>query len=368
MNIGIVTWIGTGNFGTSLQSYALHKFLEQQGYNVYLIKEFCNNDFSIRKQLKKHLTDIRTLTGRHLKSFLFKTNAGRICSFNKANYHIRIIRNEKEKNALVEDTDVFVTGSDQIWNCYHNFSPFMFLDFVDCKKRIAYASSIGTNDFPEFCVQAVYKLLNKFKYIGVREKSAADFLNKFLDREDVTQVLDPTFLLDSEDWQLFGANANIDFTIPDDYILCYFIGCNPDIEEQINKLREKTGIHNVILIPSLENNTLRFNDCMVYRQAGPYEFVHLLSNAAIICTDSFHACALSVNLSKKFVVFKRFHDNDPQSQNNRIYDLLDTFHLKADFSGISVINITSEVMSLLLNLRTKSANFLIQSIEEKSCV
>lgn len=364
MNIGIVTWMGTGNFGTSLQSYALHKFLEQRGYSVYIIKEFGDDDFSILNKLKKNVRNIRQQMKTYINATLSKTNADRIHLFNKENYHVKVIKSEREKTALVENTDVFVTGSDQIWNCYHNFSPFMFLDFAGSKKRIAYASSIGTNDFPGFCAQEVKKLLNNFEHIGVREKSSAAFLKEFLGRKDVTQVLDPTFLLDSEDWTQFGLHAHIDFTIPNDYILCYFIGCNPNIEEQINKIREKMGIHNVILIPSFENSNLRFKDCLVYRQAGPYEFVNLLSNATVVCTDSFHACALSINLSKDFIVFKRFRDDEPQSQNNRIYDLLDIFHLKTDFSEASVINVTSEVSSSLSALRTRSMNFLFQSIEE----
>ena len=37
--IAIVTWLGWGNFGTSLQSYALHHKLEMMGYDVcYLLK------------------------------------------------------------------------------------------------------------------------------------------------------------------------------------------------------------------------------------------------------------------------------------------------------------------------------------------
>lgn len=37
--IAIVSWIGTGNFGTSLQSYALHEKLRQLGYHVCILQK-----------------------------------------------------------------------------------------------------------------------------------------------------------------------------------------------------------------------------------------------------------------------------------------------------------------------------------------
>lgn len=40
IKIALVTWLGTGNFGTSLQSYALHKKLEDLGYDVCILHPF----------------------------------------------------------------------------------------------------------------------------------------------------------------------------------------------------------------------------------------------------------------------------------------------------------------------------------------
>ena len=39
-NIVLVTWIGGGNYGTSLQSFALHRKLELLGYNVFFLRKF----------------------------------------------------------------------------------------------------------------------------------------------------------------------------------------------------------------------------------------------------------------------------------------------------------------------------------------
>ena len=38
--IGLVTWIGSGNYGTTLQSFALHEKLRLLGYDVFIIGTF----------------------------------------------------------------------------------------------------------------------------------------------------------------------------------------------------------------------------------------------------------------------------------------------------------------------------------------
>ena len=42
IKVGIVTWLGGGNYGTTLQSFALHEKLRQMGYAVYYIGSYNN--------------------------------------------------------------------------------------------------------------------------------------------------------------------------------------------------------------------------------------------------------------------------------------------------------------------------------------
>ena len=39
-NVVLVTWIGGGNYGTSLQSFALHKKLSDLGYKTSIVIPF----------------------------------------------------------------------------------------------------------------------------------------------------------------------------------------------------------------------------------------------------------------------------------------------------------------------------------------
>ena len=56
--IQIVTWLGNGNFGTSLQSYALYHFLSIKGYNCSILSSFNYKHFSLKGYLKMILSAV----------------------------------------------------------------------------------------------------------------------------------------------------------------------------------------------------------------------------------------------------------------------------------------------------------------------
>lgn len=62
--------------------------------------------------------------------------------------------------------------------------------------------------------------------------------------------------------------------------------------------------------------------------AGPVEFLNLIKNAEIVCTDSFHGMVFSLIFNKKFSVLRRFSENDSKSQNSRIENLAKTLELE----------------------------------------
>ena len=101
----------------------------------------------------------------------------------------------------------------------------------------------------------------------------------------------------------------------------------------------------------------------------PFDFPSYIAFADYVITDSFHATAISINLSKKFVEFLRFKDTDGASQNSRIYDLLNHFHLKdrlydgKDVAWIKDIDYTG-IQNILEKDRKRSIEYLVNSIEQ----
>lgn len=366
--IGIITWRGWGNFGTSLQSFSLHKKLIDLGYNVYLVEQFSESS-SLKKYVLRVIKSIYFLLGIDVVKNYQKQNYYNFKKFNNRNYNVCSVLTRRDYKALLSNTDVFITGSDQIWNAWHNYNPFYFLDFAKDKKRVAYASSIGTAEFPKSYVDEIKEHLGQFKYIGVRERSAVDYLKNLLNRNDILEVLDPTFLLTYEEWQeVVCDNVPRSIALDEPYILCYLIGQNQEYIKQLEEVKKTIGIKHIIIVPAFENPNIIFKGASIVKNIGPKEFVWLIMNASYVCTDSFHATALSINFSKDFVEFLRFSDCDIKSQNSRIYDLLNHYSLSYKIYSVNNSDWTNsidytKVQKSLASDRNDSLTFLINAIE-----
>lgn len=371
-NIGIVTWFNSVNYGTCLQAFALNKFLVKKGYKAY-IAENLNFYYGINCPLESIFAIINKL---------FKSKGNNNNSKNKALWDKRIeknnnfaytqnkiflIKTKQEFKSLLEKTDIFLTGSDQIWNPNHLSLTFL-LAFANKKhKKIAYASSIGVEHIP-FFKRAIYKkYLSRFNKIGVREKTAQKELSNLLKKE-VTTVLDPTFLLAKEDWSQIIEVDKCESLPTEKYIFCYFIGNNRDWESKAEKFANENGykiyyaVSESCIIPNIGISKI---------DLGVNDFVNYLKNADYIITDSFHAVALSINFNKDFAVFKRFKNIDNKSQNSRVLDLLSMLKLSErlieDNSSLDILSQSinyDETNNILSELRQFSEKFLINALEE----
>lgn len=369
--IQIVTWLGNGNYGTSLQAFALFHFLNTKGYECSVLNAFNYKHFSLKGYLKMVLSALGIMKFRERRKIKRVTDSKKLLKlrdFFRRNIRQEIISTPCQYRQLLHKTDVFCVGSDQVWNAYYNFSPFNFLDFAGNVKRISYASSMGTKDFPEKYKETVKDLLLKFAHISLREATGREAVSRLTGRNDIKTVLDPTFLLNAEDWSSVAKQSQIEISVPKNYMLVYLIGNNDNYPKQVRELQEKTGIENVIVIPAVENPNFEILGSIVYRDAAVAEFVKLLKDATWVCTDSFHATALSINFGKNFTEFLRFKDSDKGSQNSRIYDVLDTFKLQNRLYN-EMQDIWSkpidykESHAILDHLRTDSTDWLINAIE-----
>ena len=82
MQIGLVTWMGLGNYGTSLQAFALHEFLRKKGYKVYITDAFPKT-----KGLRSYIKLLLMVTG-----IMWLRNKWRFRSENKKRKKIRSFR------------------------------------------------------------------------------------------------------------------------------------------------------------------------------------------------------------------------------------------------------------------------------------
>lgn len=79
---------------------------------------------------------------------------------------------------------------------------------------------------------------NRIEMLGVREKSGAELIERLTGRRAVV-VLDPTLLLNKEEW---AQAIPVKPVLENDYIFCYFLGANSEHRKVAEELSKKTGI------------------------------------------------------------------------------------------------------------------------------
>lgn len=306
--IGIVTWHKNGNYGGTLQAYAMSTILKKMGYIPEFIN-YCNS--SQRYMMFRHFifNILYPDSGQSRKAiWLFVKKYLRESPLFKDECSLR----KYSKN----EYDIVICGSDQIWSCVNGIDPLYFLQFADKAKRVAYAPSIGLNSIKELYQNDFNSYVNSIPHLSVREQQGAVYIKKNTGR-NAKVVLDPTLLLDCDEWlkivdTSICERSGLDKT---KYILCYFLGNDAKYKNYVTRLAKKTGLPVRFISTQRKTYGVRQIIC------NPLEFVELIANAGYVLTDSFHATIFSLNLGTEVGIFKRFCANDSLNQNSRIFNI-----------------------------------------------
>ena len=379
IKIGVITILKVNNYGAELQAYATQKIFELLGADSEIIDYlFYKNpghkktkasapvfSHSFKKRVKEWLYPIIC----KLKS-LGQTEAkqrrdARFEQFHAENTKLSDCYSSLDALTSAKlDYDILVSGSDQVWNPgnYTSLDPY-FLNFGPVEaKRIAYASSFGVAEIPDYAVNYYKKSLVKYHAIGVRENTAVDLINS-LTGQTAEWVLDPTLLLTHEQWmEVAKPVVNIPST---PYILIYELGNVSYIKQLALYLSGETGMPIVRICQNACREDVE-KDIVNIIDAGPAEFLYLFDKAHVVVTNSFHGSAFSINFNKQFytVVPKG------KSNNSRQISLLKLFHYEScliqendDFPIFrDMSTMKKESRALLTVERNKSINFIKKTI------
>lgn len=304
MKIEIVTLHYIYNYGSVLQTYATQKKFESLGHKVEIVdyvRPNCQSDVLIKNEMKN-----KSL-GNPIKKKVYcivkkieNKKRHKVCK-DFLDKYIHLTRHYKDYEDLKNDppiADIYCTGSDQTWNSEYNggLLPAYYLDFAPKgKKKIGYSVSIGMDSIPENEKEQLSEYINQYNYITVREDSAKGLINE-LGYNKVDRILDPTLVLNKEDWKSMIAPR----MIKDKYIIIYRLNNNPQMEAYAKKLSEKTGCK--IVRMSYYLNHYKDQGKMVYVPKAE-EFLSLINYADYVITDSFHCTAFSLNFHKEFFIF-----------------------------------------------------------------
>ena len=255
--------------------------------------------------------------------------------------------------------DIYVSGSDQLWNSIHNegIDTHYFFDGIRGAK-IAFASSIGMTYLPEKYARYMKKQLTDYKAISVRETSAVGILKR-MGIESI-QVLDPTFMLDKNEWIQFASKR----IVKKNYLFVYLpynIKDKDLVYQTVHKIAQKKKL----TIVSYSDNIIKdkYADKTIYF-VTPGDVLSLIMNAEVVVTNSFHGTAFSINLNKQFWTYM------PSKFSTRITSLLDLCelndrlleHIISDCQIDEVINY-NQTNTILQQERQKACHFLTKALQ-----
>lgn len=270
-------------------------------------------------------------------------------------------RTEAELMQNPPSADYYISGSDQIWNVRaKDFSKAYLLDFVRSGKRISYAASCGPLriDWTQYDSESITKLLSKYDMCSVREKGSSENLRPLIDKKLPIHV-DPTLLLDCEEWREIQSEANYH---EGRYILLYCLEPTKDQLFLAKRIAKKLELPILVLRYNNKNDML--NHFVKRYDAGPEDFLAYIDHAALVLTSSFHGTAFSLLYKKPFYVFDGMTDN-------RISSLLVSVGMEdrsiSQQSSMGKINILpfeyQVVEKFLMQKRVESYTYLADALE-----
>ena len=358
MRVGIITLHKTNNFGACLQAYALYKYICNQGHDCEIIDLLrpihCGYRYSNKYvNTRKRQPSFTRLKLRALKSIVLRRKVDDLPGMTRYAYekfamcnslcsYSRLYKSIDALYANPPQYDIYISGSDQIWNPTIGFclEPY-FLTFAPSgSRKISFASSMGILELKESEKKQMREWLQSYSNISVREVQTQKLIQSFIHRK-VEQVCDPSFLIDRAEWAALAQG----FVDPHPYILLFTVNYSKSLLDYGIKLSKEGQRPLYYLCLNQPDNVC--GDYIPVINAGPNEFLQLIMNSSMVITNSFHGTVFSLILGVENF-FSYIPDGEKRAQ--RILDLLCRFNLKShiindfemSFDSLSSIKINHE--------------------------
>ena len=315
MKICTITCSNVDNHGARLQAYALAKYLQCQGNDVQIIdyrpsyldppyRVLFWPGFSLKEWVKFFLRigDRIRSKKRHLCFTLFSEKYLPLTK--------EVYRSVDELRDHPPMADLYIAGSDQIWNTTfpNGTDPAFYLDFgPKTIRRESYAASFATETLRPGTEDFIREHLARFDKISVREDSGLTILDQLGIRGGERND-DPVFLLSSQLWNELADGEGEG----NHYLLVYDFFSDRTIKEKAKALAKSKDLQ-IFSISPVKQHYADKN----YTIAGPETFVSLVKNADYVVTNSYHALAFCMIFHREYQFVPR-----PDGMNKRMEDLI----------------------------------------------
>lgn len=385
----LLTWYGNNNYGTSLQAYSLKTIIENPEITNLDISKNINFNAECEilphtpNRMKKRFHKIRKLFELKVykekwnqlqdkkiynkKKNLFLKREKLFKNFTKNNFKFasnKNIQTEEQLNRIQKKYDIFISGSDQIWNP-EALDPTYLLKWVENgKKKFSYGSSLSVKTIPREYFNIYKNALVSFESISIRDSACREQLSKIIGKK-VTTVVDPVILIGAA-----ALRKNIKTIENKNYEFCYFLGNNENHRKcAINFAKKKILPIKAVIHTGSGFFADKLLEPYADWEVGPWDFVSYINSSQIVFTDSFHATVISVLLHKDFIVFEK--NSQRPEQNNRIKEFLKLVNLESQWKSssqeIKDVKISKEQWNMadkaLEESRKKSFEFLMEAFK-----
>lgn len=351
MKIGIITQPLRNNYGGLLQNYALQQVLKKLGHEVITL-DHTETPFSRLKIIVSFIkTFFLTLIGKEKGRKYYSLDENKKAYIGKhtqyftdkyINHTRPMYATEDFRNFCINNKiEVLIVGSDQVWRPLYNSNIYRsFFDFAKGIeiKRYAYAASFGVDhwEFTEEQTIRCKRLIGLFDAISVREESAIELCNKYFNRK-AEHVLDPTMLLDKEDYEELVKNENE--PVSSGNLFTYILDESEEKNNVIEEVATSLDLVPFTVMPKYRVNreTIKHIDECVFPPVT--KWLRAFMDAKFVVCDSFHGVVFSIIFNKPFLVI-----GNNKRGISRFFSLLKLYNLEDRLitgfdNDLSVINI-----------------------------
>lgn len=320
MDIKIITCHYAYNYGAVLQTYALCKFLNDRENKTEVINYrpwYYKGSTKTKNKIKLALRKIARIPDHYKSEKIFM-------SFLKNHVPMTIEYNDYDSLAKAElESDLFIAGSDQIWNFNmpNGSDNAFYLEFVKKGKKASYAASLGMDSLTDKQLFDLKERIKHFDYVSVRENSAKELLEE-ISIQEVRTVTDPVYLLHQDEWNSISKKP--ENFMDEKYILVYAFNRQREIFEFAKKLSKKYG-YKIFSVNTFWEDILNKTD-HYYWNCMPEEFIYLISHAECVVTNSFHGLSFSMIFNRPAILFEK--NEDGNSRMNDLIEMLGAYEVK----------------------------------------
>ena len=324
--IGILTFATADNYGAVLQAYALKYSLLNMGNPTHVINFYYPKTQRVKQFFYGYRPSIKWFV-RRIFSVLFRP----IGKYYRQRYFGPFRKKyledtppvfSKDLPALSKKYDLFITGSDQIFNPrLTEFDTDFFLAFSqDTSKNASYAASFGLelDQFVEKEKAFIRTHLAHLAHISVREKQGKTIIQTLAPERSVGVHIDPTLLFAKSAWEQIAVCP----VCTQKYALLYLMHHNEPFARFAKDIAAQNG-WTLVTIPS--QTELKDWRPLFHKAPTVQEWIGLFLNAQYVFTNSFHGLAFAINFNKPFLTAPLKRQGDASS---RLNNLLETVGLQ----------------------------------------